>query len=84
VEFTRLVAELFAVDPASVRDTDTPATLPGWTSLKHMELVATLEEVYGVRFSVSEIKSFTSVGSVRAVLEKKGVRTAPAGEEMAS
>ncbi|WP_331765105.1 acyl carrier protein (plasmid) [Streptomyces sp. NBC_01136] len=84
MEFTKLVAELFAVDPASVRDTDTPAMLPGWTSLKHMELVATLEEAYAVRFSVAEIKSFTSVGNIRAVLEKKGVRAVLDGEEMPS
>lgn len=76
VEFIELVAEVFDADPATVRDDDTPTTLGGWTSLKHMQLVATIEEVYGVRLSVPEIKSFTSVGAVRAVLAGKGVEVA--------
>jgi acyl carrier protein len=47
--------------------------VPTWDSLRHLQLVATLEEVYRVRLSTREIMMLRSVGDVRAVLRGKAV-----------
>lgn len=71
--FVEIVAEVLEVDAGQVSDTATPATLDNWTSLRHLQLVVTLEEVYGLSFSHREIKSFRSIGDIRAALTSNGV-----------
>lgn len=71
--FVDIVAEVLELDPEEVTDASSPATLGTWTSLRHLQLVVTLEEIYGLSFSRTEIKSFSSVGRIRAALETKGV-----------
>jgi acyl carrier protein len=77
-ESTRLldiVAEVLGVDPATVTDDDGPATLPDWTSLRHLQLVVTLEEIYQVSFVYEEVRGVPSIGRLRTVLRSKGVPT---------
>ncbi|MER7455986.1 acyl carrier protein [Micromonospora sp. NPDC126480] len=71
--FAELLADLFGVEPAEVVDDAGPTTIGAWTSMRHIQLVVTLEEVYGVAFSADEIKSFRSVGDVRQALTGRGV-----------
>ncbi|MEV7231309.1 MULTISPECIES: acyl carrier protein [Polymorphospora] len=70
---TDIVAAVLGVDPTDVHDRSGPATLSGWTSLKHVELVVRLEQSYQVRFSHQEIVAFTTVEAVREALRLKGV-----------
>ncbi|MCG5216562.1 acyl carrier protein [Streptosporangium sp. KLBMP 9127] len=75
MEFAEIVAEVLETDAGEVVDDATPATLGGWTSLRHVQLVVTLEEAYGLSFSREEIRSFKSVGHIREILARKGVGT---------
>lgn len=68
-----IIAAVLGVDPAEVHDQAGPATLPDWTSLKHVELMVRLEHSYRVRFSHQEIVAFTTVEAVREALRRKGV-----------
>jgi acyl carrier protein len=68
-----LIADVLEVDPASVTDADGPATLPGWTSLRHLQLIVTLEETYRLSFAFEEVRKVDSVSGLRAVLRAKGV-----------
>ncbi|HEX9334301.1 MAG TPA: acyl carrier protein [Pseudonocardiaceae bacterium] len=68
-----VVADVMEVDADRIADDAAPATLENWTSIRHMQLVVTLEEVYELSFSRAEIRSFTSVGEIREVLRRKGV-----------
>ncbi|MBB4284612.1 acyl carrier protein [Roseospira goensis] len=54
-------------DDASMR------TLPQWDSLKHMDLIVSLEEAYGLTLDGDEIAAMTSYGAIAAVLRRKGV-----------
>jgi acyl carrier protein len=68
-----LVAEVLDVAPTNVTDEDGPATLPEWTSLRHLELVVTIEEAYGISFAFEEVRAVPNVGALREVLAAKGV-----------
>ena len=43
--------------------------LSAWDSLGHIRLVSSIEEEFGVQFSIEEIESLTSVGRVVALLQ---------------
>ena len=68
-----IIADVLDVDADVVNDDDGPATLPEWTSLRHLELVVTLEEAYRISFSYEEIRNVASIGRLRTVLRTKGV-----------
>jgi acyl carrier protein len=68
-----IVAAVLGLDPAAVADAAGPATLGGWTSRKHIELVVALEDAYGVSFSAREIFGIRCGGDLRETLRGKGV-----------
>lgn len=44
-------------------------TLEEWGSLKHMELIASLEEAFKVRLTVEQIIEMTSLKSILVILD---------------
>ena len=42
-----------------------------WDSLGHIRLMVAIEQVFGIKFSTSEISSMANVGELIAVIEKK-------------
>jgi acyl carrier protein len=73
VDFAGIVAGVLETAPSEVTDAAGPDTLWAWTSLRHLQLIVTLEEAYGVSFSYREIRDIRSIGHLRAVLRTKGV-----------
>jgi acyl carrier protein len=66
-------AEVLGLPPDQVSDATSPDTTSEWDSLAAMNLVAALEETFGVELSTTEIMRMRSVGIVREVLRAKGV-----------
>ena len=69
--FEDIVAGVLEVDPADVTDAAGPDMLTTWTSLRHLQLVVTLEEAYGISFSYQEIRGLRYIGDVRRALHAK-------------
>ncbi|MEU5695024.1 acyl carrier protein [Actinosynnema sp. NPDC020468] len=72
-DFEAVVAGVLEVAPAEVTDDATQDTLPSWTSMRHIQLVVTLEEAFGLAFDYGEIRDTRSVGALRGLLRAKGV-----------
>lgn len=72
MSFELIVADVLEVDPAEVVDEAGPDALPTWTSMRHIHLVAMLEEAFGLSFSFKEIRDLNTIGDVRAALRAKG------------
>lgn len=68
-----LVAEILGVDPSLVTADTGPGSIPQWDSMAHMQLVAAVEESYGVQFTIEEIPTIMSVTELAALLGQKGV-----------
>lgn len=68
-----LLARVLDVPLASIKDSSGPATLAAWTSLKHIQLVAVLEQTYGITLTPREMQRLTSLAQVRRMLGQKGV-----------
>ena len=41
-----------------------------WDSLAHLQLIATIEDTFGIRFSLGEINGFANVGEMCACILK--------------
>jgi acyl carrier protein len=73
MKIEEVVAQVLDMPVSSLNDASGPATLRGWTSLKHIQLVAALEKTYGVVVSASEMQRLTSLARVRSLLQQKGI-----------
>jgi acyl carrier protein len=60
-----------AVD--AVTDEVGPRVLAVWTSLKHVQLMAAVEDEFGIKFEPREIRAVRTVGDLRQVLQSKGI-----------
>ena len=69
----QVFADVLKVEIASVTEASSPETTPNWDSLATVNLVAELEQAFGVQFDILEIVEFHSVGIVKSILMEKGV-----------
>jgi acyl carrier protein len=73
MRFVDVVAEVLEAEPAEITDDADLDTLPNWTSMRHLQLIVALEEVYGLSFAYAEIRLVTSIGRLRDLLRDRGV-----------
>jgi acyl carrier protein len=66
-----IIAQVMNVPIESVKEDSSPDTIETWDSLKHMSLILTLEEEFGVQFSDEEIVRMLSVAMIIDVLTHK-------------
>ena len=69
-------SEVLGVDPETLNDDSSPETVSQWDSVAVMELVAAIEERFGVELSTREIMAMRTIGLVRSVLRRKGIEDA--------
>lgn len=70
-ELTDLFREIFVNDEIVLAAQTNAADLPGWDSMKHIEIIIAIEQKYGVRFSSRQVEGLRSVGDLVAVLGQK-------------
>ena len=68
------VAEVLDVTPETLSEESSPATIPSWDSLGHLNLIIALEQEFGVRLSAEDILTMRSIGSIRRILHRAGVQ----------
>lgn len=70
-EVARIVAEVLELNESEIRDDLTRRDVDQWDSLRHLTLIAALEEELGLRFSMEEIQSIAGIGSLKALIRRK-------------
>lgn len=70
-----VVAGVFEIAADEVTDDLGPATFGQWGSLQHIQLVAAVEQAYGIQLSPREIRSFSTVAELSDLLASKGMAT---------
>jgi acyl carrier protein len=71
-----LLGPLFPQLDRPLREEDSPATLASWDSLKQIDIVLTVEEVFGIDLTTAEILSLTSVAALVGILRGRGIDVA--------
>jgi acyl carrier protein len=64
--------EVFGQPPERFGEETTPATVEGWDSARHVELVVALEERFGCMFEPEEVPDLTSLVSIEEILSRHG------------
>jgi len=62
-------------DPAlQIRDEYKADDIPGWDSLRHINLIVSIEEEFDIRFSTAEIASLACVGDFKRLIVARAKR----------
>lgn len=67
-----VVSQVFNIPLDQVNEDSSPDTIQGWDSLKHMNLVLTLEEEFGIQFAEEQVVEMLNVALlVEAIKEAR-------------
>jgi acyl carrier protein len=70
-------ASVLGIDADLLTETSSPETLGDWTSIRHLSLIAAVEEEFSIQFSLAEINGSQRFGELRRIVaERLGQRTA--------
>lgn len=69
---TGLLAEVLQIPAETIKDDLTMAKIDVWDSLKHMELIAALEESFSIQLTFDDIVAMQNVGEIKRVLRRRG------------
>ena len=69
--FNTIVAEIFKIGEADVRDEMSSKDIPEWDSMNYLLFIAELEKEYGVSFSMDQVMSAQTLGDLHRVVEEK-------------
>lgn len=65
-----ILSELRLTDYA-IEASTLASEVPGWDSLKHVQLLAAVEREFGVRFKTLEVMRLKNIGELDALVHKK-------------
>ncbi len=68
----QVFAEVFGLPHEQFGDDTAPATVRGWDSVRHVELVIALEERFGCTFDPDEVPDLTSLPRIEEILRRHG------------
>ena len=72
-EIETLMADLFDIKTEDVTDSLTMASTDGWDSLKHMELIVSIEHTFGIELTFDEIVAMQTLKDIKKILKEKAV-----------
>ena len=71
--FEDIVVEHLHIERADIKDTLTPKDVPHWDSMNYLLFIAELEKEFGVSFTMDEVLTAESLGSIKEALRAKGI-----------
>ncbi len=69
-EAKNLLSSVLAIESDAIQDEATNESVPGWDSLALMQLMVSLEELYGIRVSIRDVESLKSVLGIAELIQK--------------
>jgi len=68
---TRIFRETFGDAGLSIGPETTASDIDGWDSLKHIQLLVTLEKAFSMRFNTGEMAGLANVGEMVELIAKR-------------
>jgi len=66
-----IMSVVFETDLSMINESASPETIENWDSLKHMNLIAVLEEEFNITFSDDEILEMLSYKLIIKIMKEK-------------
>ncbi|MCI6755689.1 MAG: acyl carrier protein [Lachnospiraceae bacterium] len=63
--------DVFDDESITVNDKTTSADIDGWDSLEHINLIAAVEQEFGIHFAMGQIVTMKNVGEMANIIEEK-------------
>jgi acyl carrier protein len=70
-QLTPIFRDVFNDDALVVTDSMTAADVPGWDSLSNINMIIAVENAFGVKFSIKDVRSLKNVGELLDLIKKK-------------
>lgn len=70
-EIKAIMADVLGIEPAMIDDSASMETIESWDSLAQINIVAALEQRFGVTFEVSEIEMMLSYTTIIEMIESR-------------
>jgi acyl carrier protein len=67
-ELDLVLCDVFRLNSNELVDDLALSDIPTWDSLTHLDLVATLEEIFAIELSMDEIIAMTDIKAVRSIV----------------
>lgn len=67
-ELRRTVAPILGVGLDEISPQSGPIDVDSWDSLAHITIVTTVEEIYGIQFTMDQILSMKSISEIEAAV----------------
>ena len=68
----KVMRDVFSIDDKQIINNDSSQdSISNWDSLRHIQLVVSLEEEFEIEFNDSEITEITNFASIAKVIESK-------------
>jgi len=67
----RVFQKVFEDDALTVTESTTARDVENWDSLNHLELILSVEEEFGIKFSLGELQDMKNVGMLAQSIEAK-------------
>ena len=68
-----LMADLLNLKNENITDSLTMTNTDGWDSLKHMELIVSIEQTFGIELTFEEIVAMQTLKDIKKILREKGI-----------
>ena len=72
-QYNRVYKESFSLSDDQINDSLTYQSVPGWDSVGHMHMIASLEEAFGIIMDTEDIIEYSSYEKGKIILAKYGV-----------
>ena len=67
----QIMSSVFKVEETEIDDKSSPETIGNWDSLRHMKLIAALEERYGIEFNEDDIPEMLNIQKIVLITEER-------------
>ena len=68
-----LLGTVFNISPKSLKDSDSPETIPAWDSFQTLIMFQELEKAANVSFELEDMARVRTVGDIKKLLQKYNV-----------
>ncbi|MFQ5671491.1 MAG: acyl carrier protein [Nitrospinales bacterium] len=66
-----ILAQAIDVDAEELTDESSPDTMPEWDSFAHLNMVASIEQEYGISLTLEEVIEMQSLPKIKEVIARK-------------
>ncbi len=72
-ELKKIMTDLLGIQEDEITDDLSTNNTENWDSLKHVELILSIEEQFGITLTADEIVAMISFAEIKHVLREKGI-----------